>query len=298
MAIRVMERLNLHPNETYGKRARFDEQQHPLTDDELYKLAPSIFTNEAHDSRSERFAPIATIDVLRRIAQDGFVPVGAKQAASRDPVRAFFTKHLVRLRKLDGKQREVGDSVFEVLLRNANDGTARYHLMGGLWRIRCMNSLVAHDKTISEIAIRHSGDPATQVLQASTRLLEQSDKVLMHADAWGKIDLSEPERLAFAKKAHKLRFEGKDYGVASAVGPERLLETRRPGDSAKDLWTTFNVVQENIIRGGQEGDGHTGGGKRCHYSSRAVNGIDADVTMNSALWGMADELAAKRGVQV
>jgi hypothetical protein len=235
---------------------------------------------------------------LRQIAKDGFVPVGAKQSVARDPVRAFFTKHLVRLRRLDGKQRKVGDSVFEILLKNANDGTARYHLMGGLWRIRCMNSLVAHEKTVSEIAVRHTGDAAMQVLEASLRLLDQSDRLLSHAEAWGKIDLTEPERLSFARKAHKLRFENKDYGVASAVRPARLLEARRAGDKGADLWTTFNVVQENVIRGGQEGEGHTGGGKRCHYRSRPVNGIDADVTMNTALWTLADELAIKRGVQV
>jgi hypothetical protein len=31
----------------------------------------------------------------------------------------------------------------------------------------------------------------------------------------------------------------------------RLLDPRRFGDGAKDLWTTLNTVQENVIRGGQ-----------------------------------------------
>jgi hypothetical protein len=34
------------------------------------------------------------------------------------------------------------------------------------------------------------------------------------------------------------------------VSPSLLLSPRRYGDGAKDLWTTLNCVQENIIRGG------------------------------------------------
>lgn len=282
----------------YTRTARFDDEQRALTEDALFDLAPSIFATQAHESRSSRFAPIPTIDVLRLIAKEGFYPVGAKQSTARDPVKALYTKHMVRLRKLDGSVRKVGDSIFEIMLKNANDGTARYNLMGGLWRIRCANSLVSHEKTIEEIAVRHTGDAAMGVLAASIKLLAQSEKVLATAAKWGQIDMDEPERLAFAKKAHDLRFDGKTYGVATAVGPGRLLEARRAGDKGSDLWTVFNVVQENIIRGGQEGDGTDGKGKACRYKSRAVNSIDADVTMNTKLWGLADEWATQHGVLV
>lgn len=289
---------SLRGGSVYADSARFDKKQRGLSESDLMVLAPSIFSTEAHESRSERFAPIPTIEVLRRIAKDGFVPVGAKQSSARDPGKAPFTKHLIRLRRLDGKQRQVGDTIFEMLLKNANDGTAAYHLMGGLWRIRCMNSLVAKTKTLAEVTIRHTGDAPTEVLEASFRVLDQSDRILGAADNWGRINLSEPERLAFAKKAHKLRFDGKTYGVASALPPAKLLEARRTGDQGSDLWTTFNVVQENIIRGGQEGEGHDSLNRACRYRSRPVNGIDADVTMNTSLWTLADEFAAKRGVQV
>jgi hypothetical protein len=261
-------------------------------------LAPSIFATEGHSSRSDRFAPIPTIEVLRKIAKEGFVPVGVKQSRSRDPGRAEFTKHLIRLRRLDGKQRQVGDTVFEMLLTNANDGTARYKLMAGLWRIRCMNSLVALHEKLAATMIRHSGDAAEEVLDASFKVLELADRTLACAENWGKLQLGEPERMSFARKAHKMRWHGKDYGVASAVPPAKLLEARRDGDLGSDLWTTFNVVQENIIRGGLEGEGKDSCGRVTRYTSRPVNGIDADVTMNTELWELADGLARKHGVLV
>jgi hypothetical protein len=294
----------------YTKTARFDKAQRGLSEAELYDLAPSIFASDAHESRSDRFSPIPTIEVLRHIAKEGFVPVGAKQSRARDPGRAPYTKHLIRLRRLDGKQRQVGDTVFEMLMRNANDGTSRYHLLAGLWRIRCMNSLVAKTQTLSQISVRHTGDAAAGVLEGSFKVLNMADRTLAYAAAWGALELKEPERQAFARKAHKLRYEKvhekwqtpgqpiKLYGVASAVKPGRLLEARREGDKGTDLWTTMNVVQENIMKGGLSGDGKDSCGRSCAYTSRPVNGIDADVTMNTFLWGLADELAVKKGVLV
>src|SRR5215475_11866198 len=45
----------------YGETARFDRAR-ALTEDELRKYAPSVFATTAHDSRSERFQPIPTIE--------------------------------------------------------------------------------------------------------------------------------------------------------------------------------------------------------------------------------------------
>jgi hypothetical protein len=37
----------------------------------------------------------------------------------------------------------------------------------------------------------------------------------------------------------------------SGLPAAMLLNPRRYGDGAKDLWITLNTVQENVIRGGQ-----------------------------------------------
>jgi len=127
----------------YTHTARFDTAR-ALTEDEMRKAAPSIFATAAHASRSERFQPIPTIEILRGLMAEGFMPVGAKQSGTRDAGKADFTKHLIRLRRVDnGRVYSVGDTVCEILLKNANDGTSAYDLMAGLFRIRCLNSLVA-----------------------------------------------------------------------------------------------------------------------------------------------------------
>lgn len=125
----------------------------------MRRIALSIFATAAHESRSERFQPIPTIEILRGLTKEGFVPVGAKQLMSRTEGKAEFTKHLIRLRRIDdGRVYHVGDTVCEILLETANDGTSAYELTAGLFRVRCLNSLVAQTGQIEEIKVRHSGD--------------------------------------------------------------------------------------------------------------------------------------------
>ena len=58
--------------------------------------------------------------------------------------------------------------------------------------------------------------------------------------------LSEAEALAFAERARLLRYE---FPEQAPIGAATLLSARRPEDQANDLWTTFNRVQEQLIRG-------------------------------------------------
>src|SRR5688572_965709 len=138
----------------YAATARFDSQARALTEDELRRMAPSVFAVTAHDSRSDRFRPIPTIEVVRGLAAQGFAVVGAKQSVSRIPGREDFTKHLLRLRMLDAAVKHtVGDTVMEMLLKNANDGTSAYDLLAGLFRISCLNSLVCQTGTIDTVKV-------------------------------------------------------------------------------------------------------------------------------------------------
>ncbi|WP_285541273.1 DUF932 domain-containing protein, partial [Brucella sp. NBRC 12950] len=93
--------------------ARFDNAR-AMREDEMFKTAPSIFALTAHESRSHRFQPIPTIEILRALTKEGFVPVGAKQSRSRIEGKAEFTKHLIRLRRIDdGNSYSVGDNICE-----------------------------------------------------------------------------------------------------------------------------------------------------------------------------------------
>ena len=279
----------------YAKSARFDTP-HALTEDEMRKIAPSIFAIDAHESRSEKFSPIPTIEILRALAEERFFPVGVQQITPREPGHRDHAKHLVRMRRFDEIERQVGDNVFELLLKNANDGSSIYDLMGGMFRIRCMNSLVVQDATIDQVKVRHSGDALWNVIEGTYRVLESADRVLEAPVKWSAIPLDEPERIAFAAKAHALRFgEGEKMApMAGSVSSMQLLEHHRDGDKGHDLWTVFNVVQENAIKGGIEGLGTDRLGRERVYRTRPVKGIDQTVGLNRALWKLAADTATER----
>lgn len=276
-------------NQTYGRGARFDTG-HAMSEDDMRRAAPSIFANTAHDSRSDRFRVIPTIDVLRALQKEGFQPVGVKQSVARTADRTDYTKHLVRLRRMDGRSYQVGDTVLEMLLKNANDGSAAYDLMAGLFRIACLNSLVSQTSTLDSIKVRHSGDVAAKVIEGTYRVLGEAEKVLAAPAAWSTLQLAPPERMALAEAAHVLRFADADGEITTPIVPAQLLNTHRHEDAGTDLWTTFNVVQENVIRGGLRGRTRDANNRMRRVTTRAVNGIDQDVRLNKALWILAERL--------
>ena len=176
----------------YNHTARFDTGR-AMTEDELRRAAPSIFAMTSHEIRSERFQPIPTIEVLRGLLAEGFMPVGAKQSSSR--IEDNFTKHLIRLRRIDEDNvYKVGDTVCEILLKNANDGTSAYDLMAGLFRVRCLNSLVAQCGTIDSVKARHSGDVGSKVIEATYKVLKQAERTLAAPQDWVTVILNRDEK--------------------------------------------------------------------------------------------------------
>ena len=218
----------------YTSTARFDTGR-ALTEDELRKLAPSIFAKTAHESRSERFQPIPTIEVLRGLEKEGFVAVGAKQSSSRTESKADYTKHLIRLRRIDdGKIYSVGDTVCEILLKNANDGSSAYELMAGLFRVRCLNSLVTQTGTIEEIKVRHSGDVQAKVIDGTYTVLKAAENALAAPQDWSTLRLNSDEKEILAQSAHMLRFGDADGAVTTPIQPAQLLKQRRADDVSDD----------------------------------------------------------------
>ena len=85
------------------------------------------------------------------------------------------------------------------------------------------------------------------------------------------------------QKRHSVTAFGEEHVPVSA---QQLLRPRRREDQSDDLWTTYQRVQENLIKGGLYGQNRKG--QRTH--TRAVKGIDSDVKLNRALWVMAEKM--------
>lgn len=250
----------------------------PLTHEELHQHVPSVFGEDKHNSRSEKYTYIPTITLLENLQREGFQPFFACQSRVRDPDRREHTKHMLRLRRADQIN---GQQVPEIIILNSHDGASSFQLLPGIFRSVCTNSLVC-GQSFGEIRVPHRGDVVEKVIEGAYEVLGVFDRVEEKRDSMQSLILPPPAQLAFAKAALHYRF-GEEH---QPITESQVLTPRRWQDEKNDLWTTFNTLQENLSKGGL--NGRSAQGKRSR--TRAVNGIDGDIKLNRALWVMAEEL--------
>ncbi len=269
--------MQLTSNFTRHQKIRADQ---PLDNDQLRAVVPSIFADSAHASRSERYAYIPTIVVLDALRKEGFEPFMACQARVRDDSKIGFAKHMIRLRHAG--QIESQDATNEIILLNSHDGSSSYQMLAGCFRFVCQNGMVCGD-TFQDVRVRHTGSVVDNVIEGAYEVLDNSERVSDSREMMESVKLSADEQRAFAKAALPLRFEKED----NRPREEQVLSPRRSQDAGQDLWTTFNVVQENLVRGGIP----RVNGKGKVTRTRKINGIDGNVRLNQALWTLAEAMA-------
>lgn len=250
----------------------------PLTREELMQHIPSVFGEDKHASRSEKYTFIPTITLLENLQREGFQPFFACQSRVRDPGRRQYTKHMLRLRRAGQIS---GQQVPEIIILNSHGGESSFQLLPGIFRSVCTNSLVC-GQSFGEIRVPHRGNVVEKVIEGAYEVLGIFDKVEEKRGAMASLLLPPPAQQAFARAALTYRF-GEEHQPVTA---SQILTPRRYEDRQDDLWSVFNRCQENLLKGGLPR--RTARGKRSH--TRAVNGIDGDVKLNRALWVMAEEL--------
>jgi hypothetical protein len=256
----------------------------PLAEDKMREAAPSIFAEGKHASRSARYTYIPTIDVLRGLRKEGFEPFMVAQSKSRIEGKTDFTKHMIRLRHAAyvAKKPEVN----EIILINSHDGASSYQMLAGMFRFVCQNGLVVGD-VAHDIRIPHRGDVQGDVIEGAFRVLEDFEAVDASSEEMKALTLNHHEQRAFATAALALRYGERSEGEPPApITADQLIEARRTEDAGQSLWNTFQRVQENTLKGGQQG--RTVQGRRLQ--TRAVGSIDRNVQLNRALWVLAEEM--------
>ena len=267
-----------------------------LSYEQIAQFAPTVFANDRHSSRSERFQVIPTHELLAGLSKEGFVPVKVQVGGSRDEDKRAFTKHLLRLRRVDdlAAAPKAGDSHPEVVLLNAHDGTSSYQLHAGLFRLVCLNGLTVSDQDFGSVKVGHSGrNVLDKVIEGTYRVLDDAVAALDHAQQLQTVALDRDEQRIFGEAALRLRFD--DETLPRISGTE-VVRPRREADLAPNLWHTFNRAQENLIRGGLSYRHTNEETNRVSFrETRPVNGADGDLKLNRALWHLANEFAKLKG---
>lgn len=259
-----------------------------LTEDEMRARLPAIFAEDKHESRSDRYKYVSTMDLLRRLAAEGFKPTFATQQRTRKEGMRGHTKHLIRLRKdfaLDKPEKP------EVVMLNSHGGQSGVIMAGGIWRTICMNGHIIGGDSLAKVHILHKGDIADDVVEGAYTIVEGLTKVGENVETWKALPLAREEQRLLAEGAATIRFD-LDPGEQSPVSLDQILHPRRFEDRQDDLWTVYNRVQENLNKGGLYGMKRDKNNRLRNLTTRPVRGIDQNIALNRALWTLAEGMAA------
>jgi len=254
----------------------------PLTPAAMKLGAPAIFADKPSERVSSKYIYIPTHTILSALEDEGFRVYEVAQArphkkyAEREP----YAKHMLRLRPEAPKKRSLRDSIPELVLLNAHDGTARYTLFVGMYRFICANGLIV-GTTYGGINIRHTGTETSRIVtDESMKLTNDFGRVVEMANDMKRVELKAKKQRALAEAALHLRWPHDN----APIGPDHLLAVRREADAANDLWTLYNRIQENLMTGGMETRSFMFN-RRSHV--RPIQQIGQTVDINRQLWDLA-----------
>ena len=247
-------------------------------------LSPAFFTHDRYNATtSERFVPFSTGNAIDMLLSNGWDLMSAKTANVRKVSRAPYARHQAVMMHKD--MGEIGGLIPTITLSNANDGTAAFKFVAGLFRLVCSNGLMV-GRTWQSISVRHMGD--RDILQA--RLLDGADStrkmlpdVVLSARGMMEHEMDVVDTRKFAYLAAAIRLPGGEHERISQVASQMDI-LRREEDKGADLWTVFNRVQETAINGGVYS------GRRVMRGLRNINRMN-DINRN--LWDLAVD--AKEG---
>lgn len=257
-----------------------------LTDDQIRRLAPAVFAENPASDVSTRYAMVPTIDIINGLRSEGFMPVSASQAKTRKIDGIDTARHVIRFRRDDSLLLD-GNHI-ETVLMNSHNRTSSALITCGVFRLVCSNGMVV-GKTIEECRVRHTGNAVDDVIEGSYKVIENQPLVESSIQEMAGIKLTEQAQLALASASVPLIYPDE------TTRPEvRLHDLIRPGrweDRKDDLWTTFNRIQENTMRGGVRTVRNTDHGHQTRRTRR-INGVARGVDLNRQLWDLAATVAS------
>lgn len=224
----------------------------------------------------------------RRVVQDmrdlGYEATGFRRAKGRT-VDAEYGLHEVEFMKPEHiKARDFRHEAPRVLFMNSYDGSRKARFAAGLIRFACLNGMITGD-LLANLTFLHMGDYEEELMKQMKSIAEETPKVFDRIDKYRSLVLDDEVYIDMADQALQLRYPKEEE--RPIVDPAALTMPRRREDHGADLYTAFNVLQENIIRGGVPGQLPDGRGRVM----QPVHHIERSNTLNRDLWKLLETTA-------
>ena len=259
----------------------------PLNNEELLKVAPSIFSENPIEGVSSRYAFVPTYSVLDTFREAGYYPIMASESKVRNNENnQGYQKHIIQFRSLDNLLRPNSNEEYaDIVLTNSHNRTSSFIVDLAFFRIICSNMLVVPSHSFSHHSIVHSGFNISKVNTAINEVTAYMPKIKSEIEKFKSIRLSLLEQYSLANAAIDIRFDKQLHDVNA----KEFLKITRDEDEMPTLWNVFNRVQEVMIRGGAKGINKETGKS---FTSKAITAIDANIKLNKELFSTVQNMAS------
>lgn len=246
-----------------------------LTVDELRKAIPAAFAHRPWERTSAKYRHVPTVEIIGALENVGYLPHSARQGGTRIPGKEFHIRHLITFKRESDHYDSLTPTVWVL---NSSDLSTDYRMGIGLFRAECLNHfLCTLAENYSAFRVRHVLKTSVESIIAEVQQLASAfPGLLKTVERFKATQLSDPHRLQFAESALALRYS---KGDSAPYVADRLLQVRRFADQGRDLFSTLNVVQENLTQ-------TTHARYNSEKTSRKV-GLVRDMELNKGLWELA-----------
>lgn len=272
-----------------------------LNKDQIRQLAPVALADKPTRQVSDKYVFANTETVIDDLAGLGWKPTQASQRTSRNPESpSRFSPHMIKFANPDVVVKGKSDANItfpQIVLINRHDGLGAFKFMAGMFRLVCSNGLVIATSTFASVAIPHKGytfDELRKVVGDRTAALPETVE-FMNQMKQQKLDVGQRRKLALDGLLLRAGIaptstEAEEYEREYINGEliQSILAPARKEDAGTDLWSTFNVVQEKIVKGFE------GGGRKV----KSLKSFEKDLDLNTKLFESALAMMPTAEVEV
>lgn len=245
--------------------------------------APAIFATEpASYINQNRYHFTPTFEIIDMMKDMGYLLTGAKQSNTKIALRRNHGVHIVEFQHPDLYVKDSTTNEVEarptIVMVNSSDGSRPFDFQMGMFRLVCSNGLIVKSKDLGGFKERHTKYNFADLKSMISSKVDMLPKTIEKINSWNGIEMSSRQRFDFAKQALELRMgtdrQAEEYEIRS------ILDPKRSADKHNNLWCTYNVVQENLIRGGFQLN---------ERQARPITNPWQDLELNKGLWSLAEK---------
>ena len=245
--------------------------------------APAIFATKPADYiNTNRYHFTPTFEIIDMMKDMGYMLTAAKQSKTKIPLRRDHGVHIVEFQHPDLYVKDSSSNEVEarptIVMVNSSDGSRPFDFQMGMFRLVCSNGLIVKDRDLGGFKERHTKFTFNEIKDMISQKVDALPKTIDKINKWNLIEMSSKDRFAFATEALALRLSGdrlpEEYEIRG------ILDPKRAADKHNNLWCTYNVVQENLIKGGFQMNDR---------QARPITNPWQDLELNKGLWALAEK---------